>query len=236
MITMEMEYINENTIRVFIDTDDLIERGISFMDIMSNQHEVEHFFMSVLEEVDVSQKFQHTEAITFQVMPKRNGIDLYISKGFGDENDEDDAFKQLMDTIGELEDEDKNANTERQSILDDNTKQTPEKNDQKKEVIAENPPVSKEITLVFNIFEDFIAFARDFKDQYAQVDLYLYNDTYFAIVTFDANELEDKDIKDLTYIAQEYAELSILDSGLIRERGLEIAKGDASVQIRNAFK
>ena len=78
---MEMEYINENTIRVFIDTDDLIERGISFMDIMSNQNEVEHFFMSILEEVDVSQKFQHTEAITFQVMPKRNGIDLYISKG-----------------------------------------------------------------------------------------------------------------------------------------------------------
>lgn len=67
---MEMEYINENTIRVFIDTDDLIERGISFMDIMSNQNEVEHFFMSILEEVDVSQKFQHTEAITFQVMPK----------------------------------------------------------------------------------------------------------------------------------------------------------------------
>ena len=109
---MEMEYINENTIRVFIDTDDLIERGISFMDIMSNQNEVEHFFMSILEEVDVSQKFQHTEAITFQVMPKRNGIDLYISKGFGDDNEEDSAFQQLMETIGELEDEDKeNANS-----------------------------------------------------------------------------------------------------------------------------
>src|SRR5699024_11460090 len=88
----------------FKDNDDLIERYNSFIDNMRNQNEVDHNFMSILEEVDVSQKFQHTEAITFQVMPKRNGIDLYISKGFGDDNEEDSAFQQLMETIGELED------------------------------------------------------------------------------------------------------------------------------------
>lgn len=234
MITMEMEYINENTIRVFIDTDDLIERGISFMDIMSNQNEVEHFFMSILEEVDVSQKFQHTEAITFQVMPKRNGIDLYISKGFGDDNEEDSAFQQLMETIGELEDEDKAKSSERQSILDDQAKQ-----DTNRKKIASagtvEPRVPREITLAFRIFEDFLAFARDFKDQYAQVDLYLYNEVYFALVKFEANELSDSEIEDLAFLAQEYGEVSTLNAGLIRERGHEIARGNASVQVRRAF-
>lgn len=234
MITMEMEYINENTIRVFIDTDDLIERGISFMDIMSNQNEVEHFFMSILEEVDVSQKFQHTEAITFQVMPKRNGIDLYISKGFGDDTEEDSAFQQLMETIGELEDEDKAKSSERQSILDDQAKQ-----DTNRKKIASagtvEPRVPREITLAFRIFEDFLAFARDFKDQYAQVDLYLYNEVYFALVKFEANELSDSEIEDLAFLAQEYGEVSTLNAGLIRERGHEIARGNASVQVRRAF-
>ena len=167
---MEMEYINENTIRVFIDTDDLIERGISFMDIMSNQNEVEHFFMSILEEVDVSQKFQHTEAITFQVMPKRNGIDLYISKGFGDDNEEDSAFQQLMETIGELEDEDKENANERQNVLDDLANQEADKKKKAASAETEQPRVPREITLVFRIFEDFLAFARDFKDEFAQVD------------------------------------------------------------------
>lgn len=231
---MEMEYINENTIRVFIDTDDLIERGISFMDIMSNQNEVEHFFMSILEEVDVSQKFQHTEAITFQVMPKRNGIDLYISKSFGDDNEEDSAFQQLMETIGELEDEDKAKSSERQSILDDQAKQ-----DTNRKKIASagtvEPRVPREITLAFRIFEDFLAFARDFKDQYAQVDLYLYNEVYFALVKFEANELSDSEIEDLAFLAQEYGEVSTLNAGLIRERGHEIARGNASVQVRRAF-
>jgi len=232
---MEMEYINENTIRVFIDTDDLIERGISFMDIMSNQNEVEHFFMSILEEVDVSQKFQHTEAITFQVMPKRNGIDLYISKGFGDDNEEDSAFQQLMETIGELEDEDKAKTNERQNVLDGFAKQEADKKEKATSAKTEAPRVPREITLVFRIFEDFIAFARDFKDEFAQVDLYLYNESYFALIKFEANELTDDEIEDLISFAEEYAEVSALNAGLIRERGTEIARGNASVQIRRAF-
>lgn len=232
---MEMEYINENTIRVFIDTDDLIERGISFMDIMSNQNEVEHFFMSILEEVDVSQKFQHTEAITFQVMPKRNGIDLYISKGFGDDNEEDSAFQQLMETIGELEDEGKEKANERQNVLDDHATQEADKKKKAASAETEDPRVPREITLVFRIFEDFLAFARDFKDEFAQVDLYVYNESYFALIKFEANELTDDEIEDLISFAQEYAELSALNAGLIRERGTEIARGNASVQIRRAF-
>lgn len=232
---MEMEYINENTMRVFIDTDDLIERGISFMDIMSNQNEVEHFFMSILEEVDVSQKFQHTEAITFQVMPKRNGIDLYISKGFGDDNEEDSAFQQLMETIGELEDEDKAKTNERQNVLDGFAKQEADKKEKATSAKTEVPRVPREITLVFRIFEDFIAFARDFKDEFAQVDLYLYNESYFALIKFEANELTDDEIEDLISFAEEYAEVSALNAGLIRERGTEIARGNASVQIRRAF-
>ena len=232
---MEMEYINENTIRVFIDTDDLIERGISFMDIMSNQNEVEHFFMSILEEVDVSQKFQHTEAITFQVMPKRNGIDLYISKGFGDDNEEDSAFQQLMETIGELEDEDKEKANERQNVLDDHATQEADKKKKAASAETEDPRVPREITLVCRIFEDFLAFARDFKDEFAQVDLYVYNESYFALIKFEANELTDDEIEVLISFAQEYAELSALNAGLIRERGTEIARGNASVQIRRAF-
>lgn len=232
---MEMEYINENTMRVFIDTDDLIERGISFMDIMSNQNEVEHFFMSILEEVDVSQKFQHTEAITFQVMPKRNGIDLYISKGFGDDNEEDSAFQQLMETIGELEDEDKAKANERQNVLDGLANQEADKKKKATSAETEAPRVPREMTLVFRIFEDFIAFARDFKDEFAQVDLYVYNESYFALIKFEANELTDDEIEDLISFAQEYAEVSALNAGLIRERGTEIARGNASVQIRRAF-
>ena len=45
---MEMEHINENTIRVMIGSDDLAERGITFLDLLGNHREIEYFFYSIL--------------------------------------------------------------------------------------------------------------------------------------------------------------------------------------------
>lgn len=40
---MEMENINENTIRVLIENSDLEERGITFLDLLGNQKQIESF-------------------------------------------------------------------------------------------------------------------------------------------------------------------------------------------------
>lgn len=40
---MEMEKINENTMRVTLGKEDLAERGISILDLIGNQHDVEDF-------------------------------------------------------------------------------------------------------------------------------------------------------------------------------------------------
>lgn len=63
---MEMEHINENTIRVLIGNEDLADRGITFLDLLGNHKDVENFFYSILEEVDVEDEFQGSEAVTFK--------------------------------------------------------------------------------------------------------------------------------------------------------------------------
>lgn len=78
---MEIEHINEDTIRVKIENSDLIERGVTFLDLLSNQKQIERFFYSILEEVDLDDEFKDSNAVTFQVMPKNNGLELFISKG-----------------------------------------------------------------------------------------------------------------------------------------------------------
>ena len=72
---MEMERINEDTIRVVVTNDDLAERSISVIDLLGNQEEIERFFYNILEEVDVEHDFENNEAVTFQVLPNRNGHD-----------------------------------------------------------------------------------------------------------------------------------------------------------------
>ena len=44
---MEMEHINENTIRVLIGNEDLADRGITFLDLLGNHKDVENFFYSI---------------------------------------------------------------------------------------------------------------------------------------------------------------------------------------------
>ena len=77
---MDMERINDNTIRVSIGNEDLEERGITFLDLLGNQKQIESFFYSILEEVDVDEQFQETDSVTFQVLPNQDGLELFISK------------------------------------------------------------------------------------------------------------------------------------------------------------
>lgn len=55
---MEMEKVNENTIRVLLGTEDLTDRGITVLDLLGNQKEIENFFFSILEEVDKDHEFR----------------------------------------------------------------------------------------------------------------------------------------------------------------------------------
>src|SRR5699024_7610328 len=77
---MEIEHINDDTIRVRIENDDLEARGYTFLDLLGNQKQIETFFYSILEEVDIDDEFQESDAVTFQVIPNRNGIELVITK------------------------------------------------------------------------------------------------------------------------------------------------------------
>lgn len=219
---MEMEYINDNTIRVFIEANDLVERGVSFMDIMSNQQSVERFFMNVLEEVDEAKKFQHSDAITFQVMPKKDGIDLYISKGLeNSDNEEEDAYHHLIEAVESSEDGQKSSESEKKEA-------DFEKNFNKS-------ATGKRIAIAFRNFNDVISFAKDFHLEYASTDLYNYKETFFMLIEFDINAMGKTEIIDFTYFILEYGEVASVGEALIREHGKPLILHNATEQIREKF-
>ena len=53
---------------------------MSVLSLLGNQEEIERFFYNILEEGDVEHDFENNEAVTFQVLPNRNGLELFISK------------------------------------------------------------------------------------------------------------------------------------------------------------
>lgn len=213
---MEMEHINENTIRVLIENADLEERGITFLDLLGNHKQIESFFYSILEEVDVDEQFHESDAITFQVLPNGNGLELFISKGGGlneqfdlselPENSTPEDFtefvkKQILNSSNELDEID--------SYLQD-----PEL-------------LTSEVILKLNQFEDMISLANMMYLDNAVSNLYSYQGSYFLQLVFFVEEMTETSVEDEIAIALEFTEETQITADVLGEYGKLIMEKSA---------
>ncbi|WP_407857219.1 adaptor protein MecA [Enterococcus hailinensis] len=213
---MEMEHINENTIRVIIENEDLAERGITFLDLLGNHREIESFFYSILEEVDIEDEFKSSEAVTFQVLPKNDGLELFISKNLSPE----DISKMNNSTEFETDDFDQLI---RQQILANS------------ETLEEEPVNNRVRVFQLNSFEDMIELASyHFLDE-AWCDLYLLNEKYYLQVAFDPEVYGDYALADVTAEILEYTQDVSVSTEMLEEYGKLLMRRDAIEITRSYF-
>ncbi|MDT2754899.1 adaptor protein MecA [Enterococcus pseudoavium] len=205
---MEMEHINENTIRVIIENEDLAERGITFLDLLGNHREIETFFYSILEEVDVEDEFKSSEAVTFQVLPKNDGLELFISKNLTPE----DINKMNNSTEFETDDFDQLI---RQQILANS------------ESLEEDEKSNRLRIFQLSSFENMIELANyHFLDD-AWCDLYLLNETYYLQVYFDPEIFGEFGVADVVAEILEYTQNTSVSTEMLEEYGKLIMQRDA---------
>lgn len=205
---MEMEHINENTIRVIIENEDLAERGITFLDLLGNHREIESFFYSILEEVDIEDEFKSSEAVTFQVLPKNDGLELFISKNLTPED------LNKMNNSNEFETGDFDQLI-RQQILANS-----ENSDEEGQTVHLR-------VFQLNSFEDLIELASyHFLDE-ALCDLYLFNETYYLQIYFDPEIFGDYGLADATAEILEYTQDTSVTTEMLEEYGKLLMHRDA---------
>ena len=224
---MKKENINENTIRVLIDGSDLEARGITFLDLLGNQQQIESFFYSILEEVDVDNRFHDSDAITFQVLPHGNGLELFISKGTGAEGDNGKAGKgnqldQVVDYI------------RKQSRLSVNKEKKVEKKPVKQIETEETSPL--EILLKFQSFEDFVMLAKRLRLQNGVSSLFQYKSNYYLSIVFFTDKMKSNEMDKEILLALEYGEESDLATEVLSEYGKCIMEDNALETSRKYFK
>ena len=189
---MEMEHINENTIRVLIGHEDLEERGVSFLDLLGNHKEIENFFYSILEEVDIEEEFRGSEAVTFQVLPKGDGLELFISKNLPDEE-----ISQSEDSAVDSEDV---SEFLRQQIIG-------------------SDPEEELSGRALEDFEQVIQLATDVELESAWTDLYLFEERYYLVVHFWMENLNQADVENQIARILEFAEKSDRTPETLNEYG-----------------
>lgn len=207
---MEMEHINDNTIRVLIGNEDLADRGITFLDLLGNQKEVENFFYSILEEVDIEDEFQGSEAVTFQVLPKSDGLELFISKNAS--LDELSNFEGFNDLNSE-----EVSNMIRKQIEEDFVEDSKELDD---DTIK---------TYVFELsdFEAMVQLSNEVYLQSVMTNLYTFKNNYYLQVIFLLDEKGKNEIENEISQLLEYANLSSVTSETLIEYGTCIMERNA---------
>ena len=217
---MEMEHINDNTIRVVIENADLEDRGVTFLDLMGNQKEIEKFFYSILEEVDVDDQFRDTDAVTFQVLPNRNGLELFISKN-------------LNLTDGLSIDETTTGPTE------DVSEFLKERMEAKKAPIEDNRPLwldQNQYVYEFDDFETLVTMASEITLNDSLTSVYSLNDKYYFVLTYLNHNITDYEKEIDRAVLLEYAKPSHLTDSYLGEHGKKLMQRSALELMQHYFK
>lgn len=239
-----MERINDDTIRVTISSDDLNERGVTFLDLLDNHKEIESFFYSVLEEVDTDHQFASNDAVTFQVLPNRNGLELYISKNPTDGMEEaiKSVSKDNAPSNGEMDEvsdflKRKLAETDSNDKNNDDSSYTSDGNPADLNGYANGVGSTQKSVIELEDFESLPSIAELIKTNSGiESVLYRYHDIYYLELTFFTSENSPETIKNDLAIAYEYGNSTIVSSEVLREHGEVIMDGAALELAKRYFK
>ena len=221
---MEMERINDDTILVRIENEDLQERGTSVSELLANPTEIEEFFHSILVEMDVIDQFEDSEGMSFQVMPNPEGIELYVTKFVEKKDIEADSerfVRNLVDTI-------------QHSLGHRMGKPKKEKKVEAPAVETEKILEPLDCTVFFDSFEDFVQLAKMYPYNVQKSSLYRYSNYYFLHVYQDVFGEEDF-TADLALL-REFGEFSRVSWEVVQEYGEVMIKEKAIETAKKYFK
>ena len=224
---MEIEHINDDTIRVRIKNEDLEARGYTFLDLLGNQKQIETFFYSILEEVDIDEEFQESDAVTFQVMPSRNGLELFISKN----TDVHENFLSGADFEGGFED----AGSNHDFSQFENFKKSKKSKEDGMDFMQDESG-DHHVVVEFLHFEQVVQLSRVFQTETGYSTLYKFNNRYYLELNFMNDEFSLLTPKEETAIVLEYGMESKISPDVLMEHGVLIIEDVALETVKHYFK
>lgn len=230
---METHRLNEDTIKVILGPEDLENHGVTMLDLLGNRKQIETFFYSILDEVDLDRSFAEDEAVTFQVMPqtKSNGLVLLISKGNKAVNQMKPEFNQgNEENFGSKNWEDFFKNNLGIDALEVKNEESEAKVDQE----FDDKTFTKVVK--FETFEDFIELSKVLRNDGIVSNLWLYDGDYYLDLLVYINELHDMRLKEVTAIVNEFSQKTTITAAILSEYGKKIMDKTALQLARYYFK
>ncbi|SFL36691.1 adapter protein MecA 1/2 [Gracilibacillus orientalis] len=225
---MEIERINENTIKFYISYMDIEDRGFDREEIWYNREKSEQLFWQVMDEVNYNEEdFQIDGPLWIQVQALEKGLEIVVTKA---QISKDGQNLQLPTESGKTIDMPVDDKIE--SLLEEKfgptDKEMPEMEQQYGQDFV--------VVVTFKELEDIIQLSHVFEPSTGMRDeLYYYDNQYMLITRFDEDYLTDDEQEDLISQILEFGQESTLTVFVVEEYGKAIFEEDALEQVCEHF-
>lgn len=226
---MEIERINENTIKFYMSYLDIEDRGFNREEIWYNRERSEQLFWQVMDEAGDQESFDIEGPLWIQVQAMEKGLEITVTKAQLSKDG------QNLESLNESSDIDEHLNDKLESLLDIQLGKATKKTKRK----TEDEALARIMhhTVAFNDFEDMIQLSHHMvTEEGITSELYHYKDEYILIVKFDDTILNDHVQDNLLSIIYEYGSHKKVTIPIILEYGKTIFSEKALEQTKQFFQ
>lgn len=221
---MEIERINENTVKFYISYVDIENRGFEREEIWYNRERSEQLFWQMMDEVNSEEDFTVEGPLWIQVQALEKGLEIIVTKAHlskGETADDLDLDESIDITIKENS----------KSLFDD--KFTDEDFEH---LLEDDEEDSLWMTASFNDLEDVIQLSHYFQtdnEDNLVTALYHYKDKYYLYIELTSKLIDEQE--DIFSQVLEYSTESDVTSYVLDEYGTKIIEKDVFNEMKKHF-
>jgi adapter protein MecA 1/2 len=222
---MEIERINENTVKFYISYMDIEDRGFEREEIWYNRERSEQLFWQMMDEVNYKEDFNVEGPLWIQVQAMEKGLEIIVTKAQVSKDGENIELPSDYE-----QDEGDQAEKKIENMLEDKFGSS------KKKQTKDNEE-NLWIIVSFKDFEDVIQLSHYFSQSRGTINetLYFHGGKYYLYLEFSQAVLDDHIQENLISQVFEFAEDSDVTIHFLEEYGKVVFENDTFSQIRSYF-
>jgi adapter protein MecA 1/2 len=206
---MEIERINENTVKFYISYGDIEDRGFDREEIWYNRERSEELFWEMMDEVHQEEDFGIEGPLWIQVQALDKGLEVLVTRAQVSKDGQRFELPIPEDKLKELP-------------VDERIEELLDQHFQIKQDQDEDTEVALDFTLKFSDFEDAISLSHRLKDmpvEHLTTKLLAFENKYFLYIKFSEEHFSEEEIDNLLSILLEYADESRMTVHRLEEYG-----------------
>lgn len=225
---MEIERINENTVKFYISYLDIEDRGFDREEIWYNREKSEQLFWQVMDEVNYNEdEFNIDGPLWIQVQALDKGLEIVVTKA---QISKDGQNLELPTESGKTIDLPVDEKIE--SLLEEKFGTDESDNEDSGDTMEQD----LSFIMSFSEFEDVIQLSHYFSSVDGVSDeLYHFENKYMLLLKFDDEQLTDEEQDDILSQMLEFGQESTMTIYRLQEYGKPIFESDALAQISSLF-